>query len=415
MKIIRITLGLLLFQLGLLIAEEKPLYPGNTYYVTPSFSSSGLIGIEGDQFGEGLSMGLEWAERTKGTYFGVQGGYAFLIDENDTLSLPWLELRGGLIFRPASIFRLNAYCGVGCLSDTYTMTLGGSADFRLLERNYIYLDSSVTMAPDLDTYGHYSFGLGIKRSIPVLHPVPPVNLAPTLSSMRFSPDGDGVEDILTIYLNMDNPRSCKNWKAEITDHMGNPVISWKGEGTPPKQINWDGYSSEGAMVFSGADYTLSVSTIDRLGNGEESEAPFVTDVFVEESAGGMRIRIPGIIFSAGTSDFDELSEEELHKNEKIISRLKEILDKFPEYKISIEGYGNLLNWESEEEAKREQEEILIPLSRSRAARIKDYLVEKGIEEERLEVVGRGGESPLVPFGDVANRWKNRRVEFILLK
>jgi outer membrane protein OmpA-like peptidoglycan-associated protein len=43
------------------------------------------------------------------------------------------------------------------------------------------------------------------------------------------------------------------------------------------------------------------------------------------------------------------------------------------------------------------------------------LVERGIEKNRLEAKGLGGREPLVPHTDEANRWKNRRVEFILMR
>jgi outer membrane protein OmpA-like peptidoglycan-associated protein len=33
----------------------------------------------------------------------------------------------------------------------------------------------------------------------------------------------------------------------------------------------------------------------------------------------------------------------------------------------------------------------------------------------MSTVGLGGTQPVVPHGDLENRWKNRRVEFILIK
>jgi len=43
------------------------------------------------------------------------------------------------------------------------------------------------------------------------------------------------------------------------------------------------------------------------------------------------------------------------------------------------------------------------------------LVENGVDPRRLTVVGLGSSEPVVPFTDVQNRWKNRRVEFVLIK
>jgi outer membrane protein OmpA-like peptidoglycan-associated protein len=47
--------------------------------------------------------------------------------------------------------------------------------------------------------------------------------------------------------------------------------------------------------------------------------------------------------------------------------------------------------------------------------VKEALVERGLDQDRMSVVGRGGTDPIVPHTDLDNRWKNRRVEFILVR
>ena len=64
---------------------------------------------------------------------------------------------------------------------------------------------------------------------------------------------------------------------------------------------------------------------------------------------------------------------------------------------------------------RSEEEELKPLSRNRAQSVKEALVERGLDQDRMSVVGRGGTDPIVPHTDLDNRWKNRRVEFILVR
>jgi outer membrane protein OmpA-like peptidoglycan-associated protein len=95
--------------------------------------------------------------------------------------------------------------------------------------------------------------------------------------------------------------------------------------------------------------------------------------------------------------------------------LAEILNKYSQYEIRIEGHANMIHWEDPQRAKREQKEELIPLSKDRADAIKDALVEFGVAESRMSTVGLGGSQPIIPFSDLENRWKNRRVEFILIK
>ena len=71
-------------------------------------------------------------------------------------------------------------------------------------------------------------------------------------------------------------------------------------------------------------------------------------------------------------------------------------------------YGN------PEAAAREQRDVLLPLSAARAEAVKRELVALGVSgTDRITTDGVGGASPVVPFSDEQNRWKNRRVEFIL--
>jgi len=58
-------------------------------------------------------------------------------------------------------------------------------------------------------------------------------------------------------------------------------------------------------------------------------------------------------------------------------------------------------------------ELTRKLTEKQAGAVKDYLVSKGVAAERLEAVGAGGESPVVPNLGPANRAKNRRVELLV--
>jgi outer membrane protein OmpA-like peptidoglycan-associated protein len=55
------------------------------------------------------------------------------------------------------------------------------------------------------------------------------------------------------------------------------------------------------------------------------------------------------------------------------------------------------------------------LSVSRAESIKDYLVEKGIRDDRLTVAGYGGTRPVAPNDTDPGRALNRRVEFLVIE
>ena len=48
-------------------------------------------------------------------------------------------------------------------------------------------------------------------------------------------------------------------------------------------------------------------------------------------------------------------------------------------------------------------------------RVRDFLIRNGVDGSRLSTVGMGGTKPVVERADRENWWKNRRVEFILIK
>ena len=50
------------------------------------------------------------------------------------------------------------------------------------------------------------------------------------------------------------------------------------------------------------------------------------------------------------------------------------------------------------------------LSRKRAEACRQYLISKGIDESRIDAVGKGGEEPIAPNDTPEGRQKNRRTE-----
>jgi len=419
-----------LLQTGLLLILVLPLgaqeiYPGSTISLVPSFYSGYLFPAGDDKSGGGIETGLSLVDLVPRVSMGLTAGYGFLrTPPSGTLNFPSLGLTGGYRFPLGEYFSISPGGGIafflpvdntGAVSMTAALSAGASFEMHLYKRNYLSLKTEFILPFSSALPAAISVRLGVKHSIPIKIPVPPVTLTLSVEPELFSPDGDGAGDVLEIIPDVGNPASAEEWRLDIYDAKGGLIHSREGRGAPPSSLRWDGVSDSRILVSSAEDFTLRFTVVDLLGNRLSREGQFTTDVFVFRDEDKLKIRVPGILFSPGSSDFSMLTPQEAEENRIIIGKVADLLRKFPEYRVLIEGHGNLINWSSESLAAEEERDILLPLSRMRAAAVRELLIGEGIPGDRLEAAGRGGESPLVPFQDEQNRWRNRRVEFILLK
>lgn len=77
----------------------------------------------------------------------------------------------------------------------------------------------------------------------------------------------------------------------------------------------------------------------------------------------------------------------------------------PELKVEIQGYTDNIG----------SEKINLQLSEKRANAVKDYLIARGIEKDRLKVVGLGEANPVADNKTAEGRALNRRIEFKIIK
>jgi outer membrane protein OmpA-like peptidoglycan-associated protein/flagellar hook assembly protein FlgD len=253
-----------------------------------------------------------------------------------------------------------------------------------------------------------------------------VSLTPEL----FSPDNDSSNSDLTIGLNVNDKSDIASWSFEVhevavvegatpdTKPADRIFKSWGGTGTPAKTITWDGHSDRGELVESATDYPFVFTVTDALGLTARVEGAISVDVLVIRDGDRLKIKVPSIVFRANGADFNGLDADTVANNTKVIKRIAQILNKFRDYNILIEGHANsegkIGGYSAASIAKEETSE-LIPLSTGRAELVKKLLGDNGVDLNRLSTKGMGSSEPVVDFKDAQNRWKNRRVEFILIK
>lgn len=227
----------------------------------------------------------------------------------------------------------------------------------------------------------------------------------------FSPDEDGINDLLTFTFNNAYDLSgIKNWKLIIM----NPIrtkefFSFNGEGKPVNAIKWNGKNKEGVLVESVEEYPVIIKAEDMVGNILEKEAdPILVDILVIKLKDGRyKIRISNIKFKADSAEMTDSP-----KNTEVLELLANALKKYEKNKILIEGYANRYR-------ERLSEQVALELSEERARTIVDKLVEEGISSERMTIKGRGFDNPIIPLrkkmtkDELLEMEINRRVEFYL--
>ncbi|HET7839836.1 MAG TPA: FlgD immunoglobulin-like domain containing protein, partial [Rectinemataceae bacterium] len=246
----------------------------------------------------------------------------------------------------------------------------------------------------------------------------------------FSPDDYSSNNELHIGLSVKDASDIADWKFEVFEQAvvegaapgAAPVLrsfmSWSGTGTPTPLITWDGRSSKGELVESATDYPFTFTANDVLGNSVRVDGTITVDILVIREGDKLKIKVPSIVFRANFPDFVGLDQDTLARNAKVVARIAASLNKFKDYSVQIEGFANSIakiTGASPAAVAAEEQKELIPLSLGRAELVKKLLVQNGVDEKRLTTAGLGSSSPVVDFQDAQNRWKNRRVEFILIK
>jgi outer membrane protein OmpA-like peptidoglycan-associated protein len=203
-----------------------------------------------------------------------------------------------------------------------------------------------------------------------------------------------------------------SWTMTVYDPAGQSIANFEGS-WPKDRVSWDGRSSSGAIVESCADYSFVVTLNGERGAIGRASSTISTGVVILPGRTKYNISVSSITFKPDTADFLKVSEEQSRRNQETLRLLARKLGQFPGYRIRIEGHAVSMQWSNFAKATVKEREELVPLSAARAKAILSALAERGIAYGRMEAIGLGAKDQVVPDSDIKNRWKNRRVTFVL--
>ena len=204
-------------------------------------------------------------------------------------------------------------------------------------------------------------------------------------------DGDGVVDYLD---------KCPNTPAGVKVDANGCAIDSDGDGiadyldkcpNTPKGVKVD---ANGCPIDSDGDGVADY--LDKCPNIPGTAANNGCPEVKEEAKREFQKAMEGIKFQTGK---DIITKDSY----PILDNIADILKANPEYTVAINGYTDNVG----------DEDKNLVLSENRAAAVRNYLINKGVESERMTSKGYGEANPRADNSTAAGRAQNRRVEFIV--
>ncbi|WP_290744390.1 OmpA family protein [Fibrobacter sp. UBA4309] len=188
--------------------------------------------------------------------------------------------------------------------------------------------------------------------------------------------------------NDDEPHAHKKLVFVGQNHPKNKIV-----------VSTDSYGETSFMIPREDSYTILCESL--TGPFECGETPYVS---LTASTGGItvvfddtRAELNGVTFKAGSAELEESSF-------KVLDAAVIGLKKNPKARVEIEGHTS-----SEGDAMFNQR-----LSAERAYSVREYMIGRGIPEDRISATGYGSSQPKADNSTEAGRKKNRRIEIRVL-
>lgn len=210
---------------------------------------------------------------------------------------------------------------------------------------------------------------------------------------------------LEIYPVAYDDSNIESWKIGIVDEKTNKIVkSFDGFGECPKVIKWDGKDFENKYVPNGT-YDVNLTVSDTFGNMAESNICKVSllspDIKIEKVDKGIKLSFASkVLFDVNKATIKASADKKLREAARILN-----LSYYEHQNLVIEGHTDSSG----------TEEYNQKLSERRAKAVADYLVQLGIDKNRISTVGYGESNPVATNETAAGRELNRRVEIIVLQ
>jgi outer membrane protein OmpA-like peptidoglycan-associated protein/flagellar hook assembly protein FlgD len=245
--------------------------------------------------------------------------------------------------------------------------------------------------------------------------VTPPRVGVKVTQDPFARTNGSIEGDVYITVNVEEETEVTDWSMDIVDKNGDVIRTYTGDGDPSGDITWNAGSPEDRAKLDTEMFTLNLKVTDQGGNVRDYTQQVPLDVFLVKRDGKLYIAVPNIIFGAYQHALDSRSEEMYQRNVKSIERVLNIYNRYPANDLLLEGHALNIYRGVDAQKEAQEEEILVPLTRRRANTVRDTLVERGMNSDKIEIEYFGGRMPIVSVHDQDVRWKNRRVEFIMQK
>ncbi len=145
------------------------------------------------------------------------------------------------------------------------------------------------------------------------------------------------------------------------------------------------------LTFSSAGYLPVSTSVDKVASQPDP-------ILLKPAKKGARLVLENILFDKGTSKLAD------SQSESSIQQLVAFLQENPTIRIRLDGHTDNIG-----NARLNKE-----LSMDRAGAIRDYMVNQGVDFERIRVNGWGGSRPVADNQTEEGRSLNRRVEMVII-